>query len=920
MRRECALAALFVGTVTGVARGQPSAAEEVRLVPGPDGSLGAWLVCGPFERPHAVDEEHFAPRLGGSCKVAATGEGAVNVGAAFDAKNGDRFAYAGGVLHVEHGGRHVLLVGADDGVTVRIDGKVVFARDEGRPQRDDDDLVALDLAAGDHGVVLALHQRSGTWGLKVRVLDEELQPPRGGWWALPGTSPDDARALATRMSWVSLDRGMAADGYRPVLTVRFPEGAPRGARLDVSARLARVPGAAATPAPVFDVNAGELAPDDRATRELTVTLPRVGGDEVEDDDWSLHVEVAGRALDLPFRPRRAVREAVARATHALERHTDESVLYLRDRLATQAAHGDADLEAQLDDARELDAVAALVEEGKDPWVGRTGPMRRAYRSPADGKLSEFALYVPPSYDPSKPLPLIVALHGMNGHPMQMLMWLFGHDDPMHDGSWEDRHPRRELESLGAIVVAPDGHFNAMYREMGEDDVMRVTDWAMAHYAVDPARVTVTGPSMGGIGTAACALHHPDRFAAAEPLCGYHSYFVRGDIGGRSMRPWERFIAEERSNVFWAENGLYIPMYVVHGKKDLPEENSGVLIDRYNDLHYAMKDEHPDLGHNVWQTTYEELKGARWLMWHQRPLHPRAVRFKTPSTRWADDAWVHVREMASSDAWGEIFARVDRDNGVHVFTRGISALGLDRDAQHVDDAAPVTVSVDGSKLVFQAGEPLEAHRHGDAWKAGPATHTGAYKHGAVTGPLRDVFHEPLLFVWGASDPAQARANEDAAKGWARVRWGVHVDYPVMSDVEFVARGEPLDNDRALFLVGNAKANRVVSELEPSFPIRIDGDDVVLSGKHLAPKDGPADRSQLGVAFIRPNPRRPDRYVVVVEGVGPLGSWRSLSLPDMLPDWVVFDADVGPARGGLLLGAASLRAGGFFGSDWSLAAPP
>jgi predicted esterase len=917
MRRICALAALVVlGTASGAARGQAPPDAEARLVPGPDGTLGAWLVAGPFDRARALDEEHLTPRLGAGWKVAATGEGAVDLAAALDTKNSDRFAYAAGVLHVEHAGRHVLLVGADDGVTVLVDGKRLLSRDEGRPQRDDDDLVPLDLTAGDHTVVLALHQHTGTWGLKVRVLDGELQPPRGAWWALPGATPDDGRALATRMSWVSLDRGMGDNGYRPVLTVRFPGGVPRDVRLDVKADLARASGAGT---PLFEVDAGQLVPDDRTVRELAVTLPQVRGDEVEDDDWNLHVDVAGRAIELPMHPRRTVREAVARATRALDRHDDDSLRHQRDRLAAQVAHGDADVDAQLDDARDLDALSAQLEEGKDPWAGRTGPMRRAYRSPADGKLSEFALYVPPSYDPAKTYPLIVALHGMNGHPMQMLMWLFGHDDPMHDGNWEDRHPRRELESLGAIVVAPDGHFNAMYREMGEDDVMRVTDWAMAHYSIDEARVTITGPSMGGIGTAACALHHPDRFAAAEPLCGYHSYFVRGDIGGRSMKPWERFMAEQRSNVFWAENGLYIPMYVVHGTKDLPEENSGVLIDRYKDLGYAMKHEHPELGHNVWQTTYEDLKGARWLTWHQRPLHPRVVRLKTPGTRWADDAWVHVRELSSSDAWGEVIARIDHDNGVHVSTRGLSALGLDRDTQRIDDAAPVTVSIDQSKLVFQSGDPLEVHREGDAWKAGPASHAGPYKHGQVTGPVRDAFHEPLLFVWGASDPTQARANEEAAKSWAHVRWGVHVDYPIMSDTEFYARGEPVGNDRALFLVGNAKANRVVRELEPSFPIRIEGDDVVLAGKHVAPKDGPADRSQLGVAFIRPNPRRPDRYVVVVEGVGPLGSWRSTSLPDMLPDWIVFDGDIGPARGALLLGGGSIRAGGFFGNDWSLAVP-
>ncbi|HEX3344363.1 MAG TPA: alpha/beta hydrolase-fold protein, partial [Polyangiaceae bacterium] len=628
-----------------------------------------------FERGRQIDEEHLEPRLGAAWRLASASDGPVDLAAALDVKAGEHTAYAGGVVHVEHGGRHTLLVGPTDGVAVLVDGKRVFARDEVRPQRDDDDLVPLDLAAGDHILVLALHQhKGGPWSFRARLLDAELQPPDGLSLTLPGTTPDDAKALAARMSSVSLDRGMTADGYRPTLTVRYPEGAPRGVRLDVHARLVRAAGGP----PLFDVDAGEVAPDERAVHDVATLLPHVAAEEVEDEDWTVHATIAGRDVELPVHPRKAVREAVARADRGLAKKADESVEHLRDRLAAQVARGDADVEAELDDARELDELAAPLEEGKDPWGTRTGPMRRAYRSPADGKLSELALYVPPDFDPAKKYPLIVALHGMNGHPMQMLMWLFGHDDPMHDGNWEDRHPRRELEPLEAIVVAPGGHFNAMYRDLGEADVMRVVDWAMARFPVDEARVTITGPSMGGIGTAACALHHPDRFAAAEPLCGYHSYFVRGDIGGARMRPWEHFIAEQRSNVMWAENGLYIPMFVVHGTRDLPEENSKVLIDRYKDLGYAMKHEHPDLGHNVWQTTYEELKGARWLMWHQRPLHPRAVRFKTPSTRWADDAWVHVKEMASSGQWGEVIARIDRENGVHVSTRGVADLLLDRD--------------------------------------------------------------------------------------------------------------------------------------------------------------------------------------------------------------------------------------------------
>jgi predicted esterase len=722
----------------------------------------------------------------------------------------------------------------------------------------------------------------------------------------------DAATLAADLARVSLDRRVTPDGYRLDLAVRYPDGAPRGVKLEVGARLTK----SESDDPLFDVHLGEV-PEGAGARELTAALPRVSGDEVDDGDWRLEATVAGHAAKFNFLPRKAVRAAIAHATRVLVDHPEESIEHLRDRLAAFVGRGDADVDAQASDARELDDLARALEEGRDPWAARTGPLRRAYRSPADGKLSEFALYVPPGYDPKRSYPLVVALHGMNGRPMEMLMWFFGHDDPNRDAYWEDRHPLRDLEHLDAIVVAPGGHFNAMYREMGEEDVMRVVDWTMTRYSVDRSRVSITGPSMGGIGTAACALRHPDRFAAAAPLCGYHSYLIRGDLGKAWMRPWEKYMAEVRSNVLWAENGQYLPMFVVHGTLDLPEENSGVLIDRYNELQYSMEDEHPELGHNVWQVTYEELKGAKWLLKHARPMHPRALRFKTPGTRWADDAWLHIRELAGTDGWGEVQARIDRDNSIHVSTRGIDAIAFDRDVEDIDDAKPVRVSIDTSKLLFQAGEPIELHRDrpgSSEWLAGPAVHAGPYKHGTVTGPLRDAFHEPLLFVWGAGDPSQARANEEAARAWAKVRGGVEVEYPVMSDEEFAARGEAIANDKALFLVGNARSNRLVRELEPRFPIRVDGDEIVVGTRRLSA--GAADRSQLGVAFIRPNPARPDRYVVVVEGVGPLGTLRSMSLPDLLPDYVVYDERVASARGQLVLGSAQVRLGGAFGKEWEL----
>ena len=203
---------------------------------------------------------------------------------------------------------------------------------------------------------------------------------------------------------------------------------------------------------------------------------------------------------------------------------------------------------------------------------------------------------------------------------------------------------------------------------------------------------------------------------------------------------------------------------MHGTKDLPEENSGVLIDRYKDLNYDVTHEHPELGHNVWQTTYEDLKGAQWLLTHRRPMHPRALRFKTPSTRWADDAWLHVRELASSDSVGRgdrAHRRQERDH--RASTHGVSALALDRDTERIDDAAPVTVGIDGRKITFQAGEPIELHKEAAEWRAGAAVHDGPFKHGTVTGPIRDVFHEPVALRLGRERPGPGARQRGGRAG-------------------------------------------------------------------------------------------------------------------------------------------------------------
>jgi predicted peptidase len=157
-------------------------------------------------------------------------------------------------------------------------------------------------------------------------------------------------------------------------------------------------------------------------------------------------------------------------------------------------------------------------------------MRKAYRSAIDNTLQPYRIFIPASYNGSKPTPLLVALHGMGGD-----------ENSMFDGYQETL--KREAERVGFIVACPKGRESAsMYRGPAEQDVLDVMAEVERDYKVDSKRVYLMGHSMGGYGTWSVSIAHPDLFAALGPISG------GGDTNG----------------MIKIKN---IPEYVVHGDND-----------------------------------------------------------------------------------------------------------------------------------------------------------------------------------------------------------------------------------------------------------------------------------------------------------------------------------------------------------------
>jgi predicted peptidase len=189
---------------------------------------------------------------------------------------------------------------------------------------------------------------------------------------------------------------------------------------------------------------------------------------------------------------------------------------------------------------ELERAAAMLDRPDAVW---RGDLRRVFRSTADKTLQPYRLFVPSAYDPAKPAPLLVALHGMGGDENSMF------------NTYADGRLQREAERTGMLVACPKGRDSAsMYRDAAAQDVLDTVADVRRAWAVDGARIYLMGHSMGGYGTWSLAMAHPGVFAAIGPIAG------GGNPAGVAA------IAR-------------IPMYVVHGDNDktVPVQQSRVMV-------------------------------------------------------------------------------------------------------------------------------------------------------------------------------------------------------------------------------------------------------------------------------------------------------------------------------------------------------
>jgi len=143
---------------------------------------------------------------------------------------------------------------------------------------------------------------------------------------------------------------------------------------------------------------------------------------------------------------------------------------------------------------------------------------RSYEFKQANREMEYALYLPEGYDAKKSYPLMVALHGLNSNPRQILGY---------------RGFTKLAQQHGYILAAPMGYNTRGWYgglgqtarrwrprnlgELSEKDVMNVLKIVRADFNVDSKRIFLMGHSMGGGGTWHLGIKYPDIWAGLAPI-------------------------------------------------------------------------------------------------------------------------------------------------------------------------------------------------------------------------------------------------------------------------------------------------------------------------------------------------------------------------------------------------------------------
>jgi len=533
--------------------------------------------------------------------------------------------------------------------------------------------------------------------------------------------------------------------------------------------------------------------------------------------------------------------------------------------------------------------AKLLREGTPTWTTAKGGSARGYVSKIDGSVQPYGVFLPETFTPGA------------DHKHRVDTWFHGRGETLSELSFVESVSKGggPFTPPDSIVIQLYGRYCCANKLAGEVDLFEALDQVRKQYAIDEARITVRGFSMGGASTWQFAVHFPGKWACAAPGAGFSETadFLKV-FQNEKLKPtdFEQKLWHMYDCTDYAAKLFNLPTVAYSGELDSQKQAADMM-------EAAMKKEGLDLVHIIGpKTKHAYEKGAKEevakkvdeIVAKGRDPLPKKIRFTTWILQYNESHWVRVDGLEKS--WER--ARVEAELG----DGGIKATTV--------NVTGVTFTANQSKVTLD-GQTLEGtsfHKEGGKWAAGPLPDGLRKRHG-LCGPIDDAFLDSFIMVKPTGKPLNEKVGEWAAKEMehALVHWRQQYrgDAPLTSDDTV---SSDLIANSNLILWGDPSSNKVLAKIADRLPIKWTAKEITVGAQAY-----PAD-THVGI-LIYPNPLNPKKYVVLNSGFtfreyDYLNNARQVP---KLPDWAVVDITT-PANSRW---PGNVVAANFFTDAWELA---
>jgi dienelactone hydrolase len=400
-----------------------------------------------------------------------------------------------------------------------------------------------------------------------------------------------------------------------------------------------------------------------------------------------------------------------------------------------------------------------------------------------------------------------------------------------------------------------------WEDIGRSDALEVLNDAKKRFPHDPARVDLTGHSMGGHGTWAVGTLYPNLFASIAPSAAWISFWsYAGGWNPRSSDLADEILRRSMdvSDTLGRDtNTLNEDVYILHGSADdnVPVTEARTMKRTLEDLHHPNLQYHeqPGAGHwwgnqcVDWPPIFDMIQKAR--------LNPESADLDFTTQDPAVSAvldWLTIQQQTRPMAASRVVGHRDAAHDQYTLkTTNVARLQV----REIADSGSVTI--DGQTISNLSAGYDDFVNVSGTWSLA-ANGLKGEKSPDRGGPFKQIFNHRLVLVVGT-----AGTKEETKWGWDRARFDSETllyrgngAIDVVADREYSAgrfRG------RNVLLYGNAQTNSAWHSLLGACPLPIIAPGVAIAGHKIL--DG-----ENGGVLVYPKPGEASTLVGAVTGTG------------------------------------------------------